>query len=1013
MKTLYYFTLFLATCNTIVAQNISRKNSQTNWQQHVSYKIDGSLNDMQNSISAFESIIYTNNSPNQLNEIYFHLWPNAYRNTQTAFAKQQLENNTIDFYFSKPESRGFIDSLDFKVNGKSVKWAFQNDIDICKIELNEPLLPGNSIEITTPFFVKIPSVFSRMGVENGTYCITQWYPKPAVYDVNGWNPIPYLDQGEFYSEFGSFDVSISVPKNYVVAATGNLQNEEEKLFLNTLATKPAAEYEVPPISSNEFKTLRYIQDSVHDFAWFASKEFNVKKGEIALQNGKTIETWLFAKNINAFGVDYINEGVKYYSDHIGNYPYNLAQVVITPLEAGGGMEYPTITNCASIDRTTIIHEVGHNWFYGILGSNEREHPWMDESLNTYYESRCSQEKKDAEIAKNGKKKDLMKDVFNLDIEAFGQSRFLYSISARKNEDQAGNLPATAYTDFNYGAIIYAKNPLSFYMLQNYLGNEIFDAMMHAYYEKWKFKHPLPNDFRNHAEEFTGKNLTWFFDELLSTNKKVDYKLSAYKNGNLQIKNITGTSVPFSISDTSGKTKWFDGVKKDTVIYFQSNNKIILDEAEKTLELYRQNNQIKTKGIFKTCSPTSISFFPKLESSTKKQVFIMPAYGWNFYNGNMYGAIISNNIFPAQKTDFTFVPLYSSVTNNWNGYASFAKNIYPKTTYRRVQIGINIARFASQGIYQREFLDINKLPYTIEWNGNISYEKIDPFIELDFAPKSAKSFFSNTLKLRYVMINETELGKNYFDNFDENNFSFVDITHLFSYKNVLYPSSVKLNTQICNINKTSGRVGLEANQSFMLDANKETLDIRFFAGMFLSDPGNSTNEQRIYFQAGAVSGTYDYMYDQAMFGRVENNQRETFFARQIINRDAGFRNFVPIGQSKSWLTALNFTVPFPKKMPFGFYADFVFWESPEGYTRTVQNGITTNVRYSAENKFSYAGGIYFRVSKNVCEFYFPLFASSDINTYWSSNGFEHPFERVSFILNLNAINPVKFVRNLKF
>ncbi len=1006
MKTLYYFTLFLATCNTIVAQNISRKNSQTNWQQHVSYKIDASLNDMQNSISAFESIIYTNNSPNQLNEIYFHLWPNAYRNTQTAFAKQQLENNTIDFYFSKPESRGFIDSLDFKVNGKSVKWALQNDIDICKIELNEPLLPGNSIEITTPFFVKIPSVFSRMGVENGTYCITQWYPKPAVYDANGWNTFPYLDQGEFYSEFGKFDVRISVPKEYVLAATGVLQNEEEKTWLldkieNNSIANP---------SQFNTKTLRFVQDSVHDFAWFCDKGFEIKKSEVILKSGKKVDTWIYAKSGLNKGIKYVNEAIQFYSEKVGEYPYSLAQVVITPLKAGGGMEYPTITNCGSVDQTTLVHEVGHNWFYGILANNEREHPWMDESINTYYENRYTDGKKDLI---NDSANTILFSAFNFEFKGFGMTKLLYNMSARSNFDQAGNLHSTAYTSFNYGAIVYSKNPLSFNFLQNYLGDAQFDAMMQSYYEKWKFKHPLPNDFRNHAEEFTGKNLTWFFDELLSTNKKVDYKLSAYKNGNLQIKNITGTSVPFSISDTSGKTKWFDGVKKDTVIYFQSNNKIILDEAEKTLELYRQNNQIKTKGIFKTCSPTSISFFPKLESSTKKQVFIMPAYGWNFYNGNMYGAIISNNIFPAQKTDFTFVPLYSSVTNDWNGYASFAKNIYPKTTYRRVQIGINIARFASQGIYQREFLDMNNLPYTIEWNGNISYEKIDPFIELDFAPKSAKSFFSNTLKLRYVMINETELAKNYFENFDENNFSFVDITHLFSYKNVLYPSSVKLNAQICNINKTSGRVGLEANQSFMLDANKETLDIRFFAGMFLSDPGNSTNEQRIYFQAGAVSGTYDYMYDQAMFGRVENNQRETFFARQIINRDAGFRNFVAIGQSKSWLTALNFTVPFPKKMPFGFYADFVFWESPEGYTRTVQNGITTNVRYSAENKFSYAGGIYFRVSKNVCEFYFPLFASSDINTYWSSNGFERPFERVSFILNLNAINPVKFVRNLKF
>jgi hypothetical protein len=367
MKKSFLFVILLLFATLLFGQQRAKILTQASWQQHVSYKINVTLDDANNVLKGNISMVYTNNSPNELTEIYMHLWPNAYKNRNTAFAKQHLENGKTDFYFAKPEEQGSIDSLNFKVNNIVVKWNLTNDIDIALITLNQPLKTGDKISLSTPFYVILPKVFSRIGHEKQLYCITQWFPKPAVFDVNGWNPIPYLDQGEFYSEFGSFDVSITVPKNYVVAATGNLQNEDEKLFLNTLATKPAVEYEVPPISSNEFKTLRYIQDSVHDFAWFASKEFNVKKGEVSLQNGKTIETWLFAKNINSEGINHINEGVKYYSDHIGNYPYNLAQVVITPLEAGGGMEYPTITNCAGIDRTTIIHEVGHNWFYGILG----------------------------------------------------------------------------------------------------------------------------------------------------------------------------------------------------------------------------------------------------------------------------------------------------------------------------------------------------------------------------------------------------------------------------------------------------------------------------------------------------------------------------------------------------------------------------------------------------------------------------------------------------------------------
>ena len=278
---------------------------------------------------------------------------------------------------------------------------------------------------------------------------------------------PYLDQGEFYSEYGRFDVRITVPKNYVLAATGVLQNEDEKKWLIEKSLKNEEIGEIQ--SAAEFKTLQYIQDSVHDFAWFCSKQFNVKKGEVVLKSGKKVDTWLFAKNVNDKGVDYANEAIKYYSEHLGEYPYTLAQVVITPLLAGGGMEYPTITNCIGIDRTTIIHEVGHNWFYGILGSNEREYPWMDESLNTYYENRCGMEDAKSKQKTTGGRIDAIVNAYiNSFTSGFNQSKLLFNLVSRRNEDQPGSLNSTKYSNFNYGSIIYAKNPLSFYYLQNYL-----------------------------------------------------------------------------------------------------------------------------------------------------------------------------------------------------------------------------------------------------------------------------------------------------------------------------------------------------------------------------------------------------------------------------------------------------------------------------------------------------------------------------------------------------------------
>ena len=197
-------------------------NSQDYFQQKVDTYIDVELDDENHILRGFEKMVYFNNSPSALNKINIHLWPNAYKNSNTNLAKQKYSDGSTSFKYADSIDLGFIDSLDFKVNGDKVKWQFLNEqIDISELHLTKPLRPGDSIIITTPFRVKIPSgKFSRLGHIGQSYQITQWFAKPAVFDKNGWHPMSYLDQGEFYSEFGNYDVSITVPKNYILMATG-------------------------------------------------------------------------------------------------------------------------------------------------------------------------------------------------------------------------------------------------------------------------------------------------------------------------------------------------------------------------------------------------------------------------------------------------------------------------------------------------------------------------------------------------------------------------------------------------------------------------------------------------------------------------------------------------------------------------------------------------------------------------------------------------------------------------
>ena len=298
-----YFTILFILCISSVAVA-----QQAYWQQQVNYKIDVTLNDTEHSLDGFEKIEYTNHSPDTLTFIWFHLWPNAYRTDKTAFSDQLLENGRTDFYFSNKEDRGYINRLDFRVNSTLAKTEdHPQHIDIIKVLLPQPLAPGATIEITTPFHVQLPKNFSRGGHTGQSYQVTQWYPKPAVYDKTGWHPMPYLDQGEFYNEFGNYEVQITVPKSYVVLSTGDLQNEAEKNWLKERAASYDPKPEPKKIQNpknktqtknrviskvlEETKTLLYKQDNVHDFAWFADKKYIVQHDTMLLSADHIVDVY--------------------------------------------------------------------------------------------------------------------------------------------------------------------------------------------------------------------------------------------------------------------------------------------------------------------------------------------------------------------------------------------------------------------------------------------------------------------------------------------------------------------------------------------------------------------------------------------------------------------------------------------------------------------------------------------------------------------------------------------------
>lgn len=1004
-------------CNIITAQ-------KNYFQQEVNYKIDVQLQDSLHILSGNIEIEYVNNSPDRLDSIYFHLWGNAFQNRRTAFAVQQLREGNTKFYFTDDDDLGGYSNLNFVVNGQKAILVIQpNNPDIAVLHLPKPLESQQKITIQTPFTLKIPASFSRLGHVGESYQMTQWYPKPAVYDADGWHPMPNLDMGEYYSEFGNFDVIITLPVNYIVAATGVLQTKAEQNFLqekvkmtntyleNLSENRLEGSQEAFPPSSSTLKTIRYTAENVHDFAWFADKRFKVQKGEITLKSGKPVDTWVFftefEQDLWKDAIGYVNRAVKFYSDLVGEYPYPHATAVQSALSAGAGMEYPMITvigeafNAKGLD-IVITHEVGHNWFYGILANNERDHAWMDEGINSYYEKRY--------VATYYNEKDVM---FSLpDIIQKGSNltfdELTYLWQARHQRDQAPETTSNDFNTINYYLSAYEKPAMALQYLETYTGKDRLDAAMQQYYQQWQFKHPQPFDFREIMEKSTNENLTWLFDGLLYSNLKLDYAITNIQQSDkykITVVNKGNIAAPFPISGLINgevvQTKWYQGVEKEQTIDFPLGNYdlIVIDATRVTLDVNRKNNNIRPTGIFRKVEPLALSFLPGAENELLTQVFWSPALAWNNYDKLMLGAMIHNYGFPFKKFQFFVAPVFSFVSQDIAGVLDVQYHMYPRTqALQRVTLGLTGRTFH----YDRN----TELDY------DIKYARLMPYVTVDFNKKPASNFFQN-VQWHTIWLNTQTPQFNNEGKYVNNKWGETFI-HELSYfgesRRVLNPFSINIALEQQSYESLGGKAhylkaSLEWNSSFTY-AEKKNIDIRVFGGFFIEN----TKRHAGGIFPGAFNltsqGWNDYRFDDYYFGRTDF---EGSWSRQVTIREGGMKNVIGggfyLGRSNSYIMSLNLKTDLPMRLPLDLplkpYFDIGYFD----------NAQPTGVNDTLKDQLMWSGGITLEVIDNALAIYFPFIYSKNIQDRYAERG--NYWQRVAFTIDLKRLNPLRFVERLDF
>lgn len=996
MKQLIFILCILTTVSSF---------AQPAWQQTVDTKIEVSLDDKRHLLHAWEEFTYTNNSPDTLQFIYVHLWPNAYKNDHTPFARQLDENGNTSFYYSKPKDKGYIDSLQFTIDGQGVDFSSsENAPDIARIDLPKPLLPRQSMKVATPFKVKIPIVFSRMGHTGQAYFISQWFPKPAVYDQKGWHPLSYLDQGEFFSEYGSYDVSITLPANYVVMATGNCTDEKENQWLDELSKKTVEKIKIGRktprtadsaiASSPETKTLHFHEENIHDFAWFADKRWIVRKDTVYSPGNNELVTAYAAflptywKNwLDATG--YLKETVRHYGKWVGPYRYKTIKAVLGDMHAGGGMEYPTVTiidkAASSQLQMVIVHEAGHNWFYGMLGSNERDHAWMDEGINTFYEQKTD--------------RDLNHDSSTARKKGLNENLALFERIATHN-DQVIDQTSANFEKLNYGLDIYFKTAMYLKWLEAYMGPENFESGMHEYYEKWHFHHPYPEDFKACMEHHSTKPLDWFFDTLMNNSKKTDYTITkARKKENgiteVTIRNNTGVPGPVDIvvynKDSALHDYWSGPFTNKTTISISDQDwtrlKIanIIPDGKPQNDVYRRHALFHHFGI-------KVKPFMGLNQDNKDKLFISPALAYNQYDGIMAGLVFHNLTLPENRFRFALAPLYSFETKAVVGAGSVGYVWYPGNLFKEIMLQADAKAF--------HYKEMDQFIYTGGGvtHFNAGYTKMAPSLNFTFK-QNPLSPVTRSLTLKGYYINEdnidsTFIGSHLFDGLaiNKQNHFYGKIDYHHNNARTYNPFGYNLEGQV-----GADFVKLSAEGSLRIDYNRRNkyLWLRAYLGKFIAI--NNTYEVNTRYGITATYiGVNDYLYDGTCLGRTAYND---FAAQQVSIQEGGFKipTFNQAAHSDNYMATINIKTDLPIKLPLRLFFDAGIIPNANP---TITNTSTTTLLYD--------GGVEINLISNVVSVYIPIIMSSDFqnyltNTYSHKNVFAHS---VSFTMQFQNINWLK-------
>ena len=967
--------------------SVESVSAQDYFQQQVDYKLTAKLVDSTQHLKVKGYFDYTNNSPDALSFLYIHQWWDAFSDKQSAFARQQFEYGEYAFHFAKDDALGGYEAVVYSQEvALSVEPYLEGgvrQVDIVKLNLAESIPAGGQTRIHFEYRARVPENFSRPGYDGEMYRMTQWYPKPAVYDHEGWHPMPYLSIGEFYAEYGNYDVTLESPSTMAVVATGTEVKEEN----------------LPLTDSQSWTSRNFVAENVLDFAWFASDQFRLEHKIIALGD-KAISLRLFTdfEQGHQEVFDYMEAAIRFYSAEVGPYSYPQYTLVLNEGRTRGGMEYPMISIVDHSDigqnmDNLIAHEIGHNWFQSMLGSNERTYPWMDEGLNSFYERAYNDSKYDESNFESMVPSFLKAKDQEMTAMEGGVSH-LYCCGKLGPIDQCSqDMDAVTYVSNSYQRMAW-----SLQYLQAYLGVD-FDIGMKNYFKEWINKHPQPKDLQATMESQSGKNLSWFFKDILQENRPFDYKVSKVraqeKSTLIEISNRSDFNIPVAIDcyDNEGQltyTQWVEPAHQLDPISLPANYKrISINGRVPFLDSNRKDNHYHTGSLFPKKPRISANLLARHGDSKYSNVSYLPTLTYNTYDGLMLGALLYNDFYPYNKTRWLVQPSYGINSGEILGRFAIERDFRQvKEGAHRFTLGLKGQRFSYTNFLTEELTS--------------TYYKLAPSLTMHLN-KGSLSAASLSYKIHYINRNpngpDLEIGNN------------SNVIHQLNYQSSL-PTRLGRADLLIQAEYESYKVFEEFPSDNYLKLNidyKRRLHynkhaqffFRIYGGYFPINTRRESSSFSNIFTQGSIAltqeGYTDHTFENYFFGRTEQSG---FLSRQLVESEGGFKmplsSAFSVGMSNDYLVSINLKVD----APFG-YSDFI---KVRPY---LDAALTSTKQVSSEDlstTFLYAGGLALEIG-NVVGVYLPVLYSEEFDAPLAGRNL---FSKVSFKLNINKLNPWRLV-----